>query len=189
MTQKTAVYLLFLFYAFSHAQNTSVISVKTDNYTVQFLIIFNDKKEILMMRNQLGWHIPAMRSDKPQAIREAIDSLAATIGLKIRHIKLSGLYTHKFQGVKDHPEVSYRSYFTADYVNGSIVQPEDKNIEYSWISIKEAPAVFHFDFMKKQTIPILKNRKKVWGGTFLIVWEDEKLKGSEITENIYELGG
>ncbi|WP_426485215.1 NUDIX hydrolase [Flavobacterium sp. 2] len=128
------------------------MSVKTDNYTVQLLIIFNDKKEILMMRNQFGWHTPAMRSDKPQAIRESIDSLAATIGLKIKHIKLSGLYTHKFQGVKDHTEVSYRSYFTADYDEGSILQPEDKNIQYRWISIKEVSAMFHFDFMKNRQL-------------------------------------
>lgn len=177
------------FFSFCLAQSDNSVTKKTDNYTVQFLIVFNAKKEILMMKNQLGWHTPALRSDKPQAIREAMDSLASSIGLKIKNIRLGGLYTHKFQGVQDHPEVSFRSHYTADYVSGDILNPENKNIEYQWIPIKNAVSKFYFDFIRLQTAPILKNRKKIWGGTFLIIWEGEKLKGTKLIEDIYELGG
>ncbi|WP_129716173.1 NUDIX hydrolase [Pedobacter sp. SYP-B3415] len=142
-----------------------------------------------MMKNKLGWHMPALRSEKPQGIREALDSLAKAIGVRISNINLSGLYTHKFRGLPDHPEVSFRTYYTATYLSGKISQPADKNTEYHWVEANKALPLLHFDFMKQQIGPILREPKKVWGGTFLINWENDQFKNSEIIENIYQLGG
>ncbi|WP_345331180.1 hypothetical protein [Mucilaginibacter defluvii] len=171
------------------AQNSQAQTKTNDNYTVQYLIVFNNKNEILMMKNGLGWHTPAIRSDKPQAIREAMDSLSHTLGLRISNIKLSGVYTHKFRGVPDHPEVSFRTYYTALYQAGSINQLPGKGVEYYWIQTDKALPLLHFEFMKQQIRPILRDREKVWGGTFLITWEKNQFKNSEIIENVYQLGG
>lgn len=176
-------------FAFTPATDSSTTAAvkKIDNYTIQYLIIFNDKQEILMMKNKLGWHTPVIRSNEPLAIREALEGLAGSIGLQVKDIRLGGLYTHKFEGLPDHPEVCFRSHYTATYVSGGIRQPEQGETSYHWIPVKDCLDKFHFGFLREQTAPILNDRTKVWGGTFLISWEGDTYKGSRVLEAIYVL--
>lgn len=165
-----------------------------DNYTVQYLLIFNKKNELLMMKNDLGWHTLAVRSNKPQSIKETMDSLAGSLGIKINQLKIAGVYTHKFEGLPDHPEVSLRTHYTARLIENESseslkngIKSGLPGIEYKWVPKQEALSKLHFDFLRLQTEPILKKPEKVWGGTFLIVWEDGILKSTRVVEPIYPL--
>ena len=160
---------------------------KTDNYTVQYLIILNEKGEVLLQRNKAGWHTLGIRSNENQSVKEALDSLARSIGLIIHTVKLAGLYTYKFEGLPDHKEVSFRTHFTARLKSGKLIQPNDVDREYRWTSTKEAMEKITFESLKLETSQILKSPKTIWGGSFLIIWKDDKFMGSRVLEEPYSL--
>lgn len=160
---------------------------KKDNYTVQYLIILNDNKEVLLQKNKSGWHTLAMRSNQNQSIREALDSLAQTIGLSIDSLKLAGLYTYKFQGLADHNQISFRTHFTAKLKKGKVIQPNETDRSYHWTPVKEAMEKITFESLKLETKQILKNPKQVWGGSFLIIWKGDEFIGSKVLEAPYPL--
>lgn len=169
----------------------SLQAEEKDNYTVQYLIVFNQKNEILLMKNKLGWHTPAMRSNTPQSIKESLESMADNIGIKIRDIRLSGVYVHKFEGLTNHPEVSIRSHYTAQVIdekeNSAKPRSSAAGMEYHWVDKEKVLSLLHFDFLRQQTHPILDSPAKVWGGTFSIIWKDDVFQGSKILEPIHVL--
>lgn len=65
---------------------------EVDNYTIQYLIVRNDKDEVLLQKNKAGWHTLVIRSNKNQSINEAMDSLANSVGLTINFLRLAGMY-------------------------------------------------------------------------------------------------
>jgi hypothetical protein len=160
---------------------------KIDNYTVQYLVILNNKSEMLLQKNEAGWHTPVIRSNKNQSITEAMDSLAGSVGLRIHSLKLSGLYTYKFEGLPDHPESSFRMHFTARLKDGQLIQPTDPGRSYQWVPVKEAIQKLTFESLKLETSQILTYPEKVWGGTFLITWKDDQFIGSKVIEKLYPL--
>lgn len=160
---------------------------KVDNYTVQYLIIQNDKGEVLLQKNNAGWHTLAMRSNESQSIKEAMDSLANSIGLTIASLKLAGLYTYKFEGLPDHKEASFRTHFTAKLKSGKLIQTPNSGRELHWVTLKEAIEKITFESSKLETSQILNKPKTVWGGTFLIIWKDDKFIGSKVLEQPYPL--
>lgn len=160
---------------------------KTDNYTVLYLIILNENGEVLLQKNRAGWHTLGIRSNENQSVREALDSLANSIGLTIQSVKLAGLYTYKFEGLPDHKEVSFRTHFTAKFKSGKLIQPNDVDREYRWTSIKEAMEKITFESLRLETSQILKNPETIWGGSFLIIWKDDKFIGSRVLEEPYSL--
>lgn len=160
---------------------------KTDNYTVQYLIVFNERKEILLQKNNAGWHTLAMRSTESQSIKEAMDSLAKSAGLTIHSLKLAGLYTYKFEGLPDHRQVSFRTHYTAELNSGNLIKSAGSDREYHWVPVKEAMDKLTFESLKLETSQILKYPEKIWGGTFLIIWKDDKFVGSRVLEEPYPL--
>jgi hypothetical protein len=178
---------------FALAQDTTKISAtqeeikKVDNYTVQYLIISNNKNEVLLQKNNAGWHTLAIRSNENQSIREAMDSLAHTVGIKISDLRLAGLYAYKFEGLPDHQAVSFRTHYTSRAIGGELMQPKDPQREYKWVPINEAMKKITFESLRLETSQILKNPKKVWGGTFLIMWQGDKFLGSRVLEPPYVL--
>jgi hypothetical protein len=110
-TLLTSILFLFSLYAVSAQDSLKALAkkepvVRKDNYTVQYLIIYNEQNKVLLQKNKSGWHTIAIRSNENQSIKEALDSLARSIGLSIDFLKLAGLYTYKFQGLPDHKQVS-----------------------------------------------------------------------------------
>lgn len=169
------------------APPTEVIK-KIDNYTIQRLIIVNGNEEILMLKNKFGWHTPALRSNDNQSIKESLDSLASTMGFTIHSLKLAGLYTYKFEGLPDHKQVSFRSHYTAKFKTGNLIQPNEGDNEYHWMPVEEALEKITFASLKLETTQILKNPKCIWGGSFLIIWKDDKFIESKVLEEPYSLG-
>lgn len=166
-------------------------AAKVDNYTVYRLIVFNEKDEILMLKNKAGWHTPALRSNESLSIKEAMNGLANSLGLTIDPPKLAAVYTYKFEGLPGHRQVSFRTHFTARLKGGKLLQPSsssgETDGEYFWMSVKDAMGKITFDSLKLETKQILENPKKIWGGSFLIIWKDDVYIGSKILEEPYPL--
>lgn len=163
-------------------ENTEAI----DNYTIQRLIVFNDKKEILMEKNSFGWMTPALRSNQDETVKEGLNNLVSKMGISIDSIRLAGLFTYKFQGLADHPaHVSFRTHYTARYKGGALVQPKDK--EYKWLPVNEAVEKIGMEALKTETAQIIKFPKIVWGGSFLLVFKDGKMESSKMLEELYPL--
>ncbi len=160
---------------------------RNDNYTVQYLIVCNAKNEVLLQKNNAGWHTFAIRSNESQSVHEAMDSLANTLGLRIASLNLVGLYVYKFEGLPDHKEASFRMHFRAELAGGRLVQPTETDREYRWFTINEAIEKITFESLKLETSQILNNPQKIWGGTFLIRWKDGKFLGSRVLEEPYSL--
>lgn len=174
-------------YCLGQASTVKEVVPVQDNYSVQFLYITNKDKQVLIQKNQYGWNPIALRSNKPQSVKEALDSVANSLGLKIGALRLAGLYTYKFAGLPDHQQVSFRTHFTAKITAGQVRQPTDTSIVYQWVPITEAIARFDFAPVKQQAERILTSPKQVWGGSFLIIWKDDKLIGSKVLEPSYSL--
>ena len=173
------------------AQDTSKIVPKkqvikrADNYTIQRLIVFNDKKEILMEKYWGGWQTPALRSNQNQSLREGLDSMATAMGISTEPVKLAGIITYKYEGLPDHKEVSYRTHYTAKYKSGNPIKTKDK--EYHWLPIKEALEKISMEALKIETTQIVNNPKVVWGGSFLLTYKDDKLQTLKLIEEFYPL--
>jgi hypothetical protein len=161
--------------------------MKVDNYTIQWLLVFNPKKEILLMKDKYGWKTPVLRSNENLSLKEGIDSLVRPIGISIHRLKLAGLTTYKYSGLKDNQVVSFRSYYSAKLKDGEIIQPKDKEKEYKWLPIEEALQIIEMQPLKTELNQILKNPKSIWGGSFIMIFEDEKFKTYKQTEPFYEL--
>lgn len=177
------------------AQDTSKVLTKqeiikkTDNYTIQRLIIFNNEKEILLEKGKNGWMTPALRSNENLSLKEGLDSLAKAIGVSIKIIKLSGVYTYKFKGLPDHKEVSYRTHYTARYISGNLTQPRQPDREYKWFNIKEALENISNEALKAETSQIIKYPETLWGGSFLYTYTNDTLESLKMTEDFYSLSG
>ena len=176
-----------LIFLIIHAISAQEPAIKKDNYTVQYLVIFNEEGEILLQKNEAGWHTIAMRSNENQSIKEAMDSLANSFGLTIHSLKLAALYTYKFEGLPDHKQVSFRTHFTAKLKQGNLIQPPTPDKTYHWVSVKDAMEKLTFESLKSETIQILKYPSQVWGGSFLIIWKDGEFIGSKVLEAPYPL--
>ena len=176
---------------FLFAQDTSKIAPKkqvikrADNYTIQRLIVFNDKKEILMEKYWGGWQTPALRSNQNQSLREGLDSMATAIGILTEPVKLAGIITYKYEGLPDHKEVSYRTHYTAKYKSGIPIKTKDK--EYHWLPVSEALGKISMEALKIETTQIVNNPKSVWGGSFLLTYKDDKLQTLKLVEEFYPL--
>ena len=166
---------------------TQEIVKKPDNYTIQRLLIFNDKKEILLEKGINGWMTPALRSNENQSLKEGLYGLAKSIGISIKIERLAGVFTYQFNGLPDHKEVSYRTHYTAKYLHGQLIQPKDPNREYRWFPVETAVDNISNEALKAETNQIIKFPKTVWGGSFLYSYKDGEPEGIKMTEDFYSL--
>ena len=143
------------------------------------------------MKDKYGWKTPVLRSNENLSLQEGIDSLVKPIGISIRKLNLAGLTTYQYRGLKDNQVVSYRSYYTAKLKGGEIIQSQDKDKdkdkEYKWFTINEAIKIIEMRPLKTELEQIFKNPKKMWGASFILIFENEKLKTFEQKEPFYEL--
>jgi hypothetical protein len=191
---KKTILLLSLFATtYLSAQDTSKTTTKpeiikkADNYTIQRLIVFNTQNEILLEKGRNGWMTPSLRSNENQTLREGLDSLAKAIGISVKILKLSGLYTYKFKDLPDHKEVSYRTHYTAEYISGELIQPTQPDKEYKWIKVNDAIESISNTALKAETNQIIKFPNTLWGGSFLYTYKDGKLESIKMTEDFYSL--
>jgi hypothetical protein len=146
-----------------------------------------------MQKNKFGWFTPSIRSNENQSLKEGLEGLATAIGIKIGLIKLAGIFSYKYNGLTDHIGlVSYRTHYTTNYKSGELIQPQDPNDttrEYKWMPVKEAVEIITMSALKEETRQIIKYPKIVWGGSFLLNFENETFKSADLVEKFYSLSG
>lgn len=159
---------------------------KLDNFTLQRLIVLNDAGEILMEQEQFGqgWSPPSMYSNTRQSVKESMDSLAFSRGIKITKPELKAYPTYKFAY---HGQVSFRSYFVAQHLEGDLIIPKDL-FAVKWMPIVEALSEIPVEAIRLITKQVLEFPKQMWGGSFLIS-ENGELHETMVLEEFYPLFG
>ncbi len=177
----TTCFIIWSLLAF--AQDTG-----NDSYTIQRLIIYNSKGEILLEKHQNGWMTPALRHNSKVSINEGLNNLASQFGLKITTPQLAGIFMfiseYKLQS-------SFRQHFTSYVTEGALKLPNGR-LDVQWfpphkviemMSLPDAKLIFAVRDMIKQ---MLEYPKIVWGGVFLLWKEHEKVQ-YKVTENFYPI--
>ncbi len=159
-----------------------------DSYTIQRLIIYNQKGEVLLEKHKNGWMTPALRHNFKKPIKDGLESLAAEFGLKIETPKLAGI----FMFISEYnPKSSFRQHYTSNLIDGELKLPEGK-LDAKWfapykaiemMSPPDAKIIFAVRDMTKQ---IFDYPHIVWGGTFAL-WREDEITKYKTLENFYPL--
>jgi len=157
---------------------------KLDNFTLQRLIVLNDAGEILMQQYEGGSAPPSMYSNTRQSTKESMDSLALSLGIKISKPELRAYPTYKFTY---HNQVSFRSYFVANYVEGDLITPKGV-LAMKWMPVEEALSEIEVEAIRLITKQVLEFPDKLWGGSFLIS-ENEGRHDTTVLEEFYPIFG
>lgn len=183
MKKQFYLVLLFLLGFKTIAQETG-----NDTYTIQRLIIENDKEEILLEKHKNGWMTPALRQNKAVSIQNGLQSLAKEFGLEISNLKLAGkfMFIHKYK-----KKASVREYYLTDKVSGNLKIPTGK-LNAQWFSKEKAikmmslPDAKLIGAVKDMTQQVLENPNSVSGGTFLL-WKENGKTQYKLIEGYYSV--
>jgi hypothetical protein len=161
---------------------------KAENYTTQRLLIFNDRDEILLQFNAMGWSTPGQRFDHPLSVRLALDQLAARYGVRIDNVRLAGLLTYEY-GYS--PAISTRTHYRARLAGGEPKAPDGVQ-ELRWFPRDAAIAAMALESQRappsfvEMTTRMLREPGIVWGGAFH-VWQEGGVYRSRPLEPMYPL--
>lgn len=163
--------------------------VEDPNYTTQNLLIYNERGEILLQRNFMGWSTPGTRYDKRLTIRESLDDMAERYGVRLCGVRLAGLFSYRYSYT---PAISTRSHYSARLAGGTARPPAGFD-ELRWVdrdtalklvgdaSQKSPPALIEL------TRQMLTRPEYIWGGAFTI-WQDGEIYQSRMLEPLEMLG-
>ncbi len=177
--------VIFIFAGtFLFAQETG-----NDSYTIQRLIIYNEKGEILLQQHPNGWMTPALRHNTEVTTNRGLQDLASGFGLQITLPQLQGIFMYFHS---DHKKPSFRQHYSARLEGGQLSIPEDL-LDAQWFLPEVAvekmllPESKIVDVVGETTRQILYHPDTIWGGSFLLVKTDEKTR-SEVMESYYPIG-
>ncbi len=167
----------------SFAQETG-----NDSYTIQRLLIYNQKGDVLLEKNDFGWMTPALRHNSKVTIKDGLMNLATEFGLKISSPKIAGI----FMFTSDYKPISqFRQHYSSNSVDGQLKVPENKK-DAQWFSISKAIEMTSLSntkaplVIRDMTQQLLYYPKIIWGGTFLLSKKNGKISYKTI-ENFYPL--
>lgn len=167
----------------SFAQETG-----NDSYTIQRLVIYNQKGEVLLERNDLGWMTPALRHNSKTTIKEGLMNLASEYGVKVNSPKIAGI----FMFMSNYKPISqFRQHFSCRILDGELKVP-DNNKDAQWFSISKAIEMMSLSdtkaplVIRDMTKQLLYYPEIIWGGTYLLSKNDGKIT-YETTEEFYPL--
>lgn len=173
--------ILFLVGTMSFAQE-----IGNDSYTIQRLLIFNSKGEMLLEKHVNGWMTPALRHNSKMTTNEGLNNLASEFGLKISTPKLAGI----FMFISEYkPQSSFRQHYVCNLVGGELKLPEGK-LETKWfepqiaIEMMSLPNAKLIGSVREMTEQILNYPKVIWGGTFTL-WKENGVTKYRTSENFY----
>lgn len=170
-------------------QSATAEDVTDPNYTTQNLMIFNDRGEVLLQRNFMGWSTPGLRYDKRHSVKASLDELALKYGMTISGVRLSGMFSYQYGYT---PAISTRSHYSAALAGGSAKAPAGID-EVRWFSRPDAIAAIAADTQKSPEAliqlsrQILTKPKTIWGASFYI-WQVGTVYKSRMTEPFFPLG-
>lgn len=175
--------VIILFGLKSFAQETG-----NDSYTIQRLLIYNQKGEVLLEKNDMGWMTPALRHNSQTTIKDGLMNLASEFGVKVSSPKINGI----FMFMPDYKLISqFRQHFSCDVVDGELKVPKNKK-DAKWFSISKAIEMMSLSdtkaplVIRDMTKQLLYYPKIIWGGTFLLSKKDGVIT-YKTTEEFYPL--
>ncbi|MEM6725636.1 MAG: hypothetical protein AAF598_16460 [Bacteroidota bacterium] len=180
--------ILTLFLLFSG--NLIAQETGNDSYTIQRLIIFNDKGELLLQQHPNGWMTPALRHNTEVTTHQALSDLAQTFGLTISTPQLHGIFMYFHS---DHKKPSFRQHYSCHLIDGTLKIPEEM-LGAQWFAPHEAvkkmldPDAVIVRAVGEMTQHILEYPNSIWGGSYTLVKAEGKKTISQILENYYPIG-
>ncbi len=163
----------------SFAQETG-----NDSYTIQRLLIYNQKGEVLLEKNNFGWMTPALRHNSKTTIKNGLMNLASEYGLKVSSPKIAGI----FMFMADYKPISqFRQHFSCNIVDGKLKVPENKK-GAQWFSISKAIEMMSLPdtkaplVIRDMTKQLLYYPEIIWGGTFLLSKNNGKISYKTVEE-------
>lgn len=183
--KRTLLLLFLLLLALqSYTQETG-----NDTYTIQRLLIFNEKGEVLLEQNDFGWMTPALRHNSKTTIVDGLKDLAAEFNIDISSPKIAGI----FMFMPDYKPISqFRQHFRCQKVDGDLVVPENKK-DARWFSISKAVEMMSLPgtkapaVIRDMTQQVLYYPEIIWGGTFELSKDVDGKITHGLLENYYPL--
>ncbi|KTE25685.1 MULTISPECIES: hypothetical protein [unclassified Sphingopyxis] len=164
-------------------------TVEDPNYTTQNLMIYNDRGQVLLQRNFMGWSTPGLRYDKRVSIRQSLGELASNYGLTISDLRLSGLFSYQYGYT---PAISTRSHYSATAAGGTATAPKGID-EVRWFDRADAIAAIASDTQKSPPALVaisrqmLSHPETIWSGSFYI-WREGEAYLSKVVEPLEPIG-
>ncbi|WP_394975444.1 hypothetical protein [uncultured Croceitalea sp.] len=160
-----------------------------DTYTIQRLLIYNEKGEVLLEKNDFGWMTPALRHNSKASIKQGLAQLASEYNLSISSPMVAGI----FMFVPNYKPISqFRQHYRCKKVDGSLVVPENKE-DARWFTISKAAEMMSLPDTKapvvigEMTKQLLYYPESLWGGTFELSKDKTGKISHTIIENYYTL--
>jgi hypothetical protein len=147
------------------------------------LLILNSENELLVVKieNADMWVTPGFYQTK-QTIRQGLDSIASTYGLKIEMPELKGVFLLK-RDINGEFSTSIRNIYTAKTKDRELKKP--KGIENAkWLPVNKAVEQITFPHINAMIEQIMNNPRKVWGG-YLSQFKDNGQWETKILQDFY----
>jgi len=163
--------------------------VEDPNYTTQNLMIFNERDQILLQRNFMGWSTPGTRYDKRLTIEESLADLAKTYGVRICRVRLAGLFSYRYGYTS---AISTRSHYAARLAGG-VAKPPAGFAELRWVDRPIALRLMAENSQKSPPALVELSRQmltapdRIWGGAFSI-WQEGETYRSRTLQPFQVLG-
>ena len=153
--------------------------------TFHRLLVFNEKNELMVVKvkNSTRWVTPGWYQDNRLTIKEGLDELAGSYGLKISTPSLRGVFTLR---TDQNNEISTRLVYSTRVDSGEAKAPEIID-EIKWLSTNAAMELITFPHINAQIEQLTKFPETLWGGAQLMYQEDGVYR-SRTTEAFYPLG-
>tara|TARA_R110002033_G_scaffold49951_4_gene96875 strand:+ start:153 stop:716 length:564 start_codon:yes stop_codon:yes gene_type:complete len=168
----------------SFAQETG-----NDSYTIQRLIIFNEKGEVLLQKHKNGWMTPALRHNTEVTINKGLLALATDFGLEVSIPQLQGIFMYFHS---DNKKPSFRQHYSCKLITGELKTPKGA-LNVNWFSLNEVvkkmliPDAKIVSSVGEATKQIFDYPNIIWGGSYMLVKGNGKTK-SQMIENFYPIG-
>ena len=175
---------IFIFTRPIFAQETG-----NDTYTIQRLLIYNEKGEVLLEQNDFGWMTPALRHHTKTTIHTGLKQLAQEFNLQVTSPEIAGI----FMFIPDYKPISqFRQHYTCTKLDGKLQVPIDKK-NAQWFPISKAIEMMSLPetkapmVIRDMTQQLLYDPKMIWVGTFGLSKDDTGKITHRVLENYYPL--
>lgn len=146
-------------------------------------LIFNEKNELMVVKikNMDRWVTPGWYQDDHLTIKEGLDELFASYGIKTTSPTLRGVFTLKGSQISTRLVYSARTEGRETKMPGIIE-------EIRWLPTQKAIEVISFPHIRAQISQITKYPNTLWGGSQTMSQENGVF-GSKVIEDFYPLSG
>ena len=176
--------LIFLLLIFFFGLKLFAQETGNDSYTIQRLLIYNYKGEVLLEKNDFGWMTPALRHNSKTTIKTGLMNIASEFGVEVSSPKIAGV----FMFISDYKPISqFRQHFSCNIVGGQLKVPINKK-DAQWFSINKAIEMMSLSSTKAplvirdMTKQLLYYPEIIWGGTFILSKNADKISYKTIEE-------